>query len=242
MTLPATSIDDALDAALHRGGMTGFARPVGEALGKPPWSQQFFESCRRALDTLVSGSDGGVLQVCSCGQDDDRSSVAAAMSLSLCRTYGERVALLDLDFTAGGGQARLFGVDRVSGLGDWLENGGRLRLVPGGANRLLHLLPAGEHYRDPVWLYREVLRRRVIEAFLERFPWVVVDLPPLVAEPAAVPLVGLGNWHVLVGRYRHTLLADLQEVADLLGTTPGVTGFLLTGDRSKIPGWLRRLI
>jgi Mrp family chromosome partitioning ATPase len=216
---------------------------MGEVLGKPAWSQEFIESCRRSLQELISGSDGGVLQVCSCGPGEGRSSVAAAMALSICRTYGDHVALLDLNFGRGAELAEMFRMEPTPGLADWLEFGGRLRVITGGTNRLLHLVPAGENERDPAWLCRNIVRREVVETFLARFPWVVMDLPPLIGDPVAAQLTALGDWHVLVGRYRQTVIADLAEAADMLRTGGGgPTGFVLTGDRSRIPRWLRRLI
>lgn len=243
MTSPAASLDQALAAALNvdRGAIPGFVRPARETLGKPPFEQQFLESCRRSLQALIGGAkDRGILQVCSSRQDEGRSSVAAAMALALVRTYGERVAVLDLDFT-GDGLTRLFSVAGAPGLADWLEGGDRLRIVIGGSNRLLHLLPAGQYYRDPALLYSKVIRCEVVETFHRHFPWVVMDLPPLLVEPAATQLIPLGEWRVLVGRYRQTVLQDLGEAADLF-RHHGATGFVLAGDASRVPGWIRRLI
>jgi Mrp family chromosome partitioning ATPase len=235
-------LDEAIEAALNveRAVIPGFVRQAGDTLGKPSWDQRFFDSCRRSLLELVSGRDDlGVLQVCSPGQDEGRSNVAAAMALSLCRTYGERVALLDLDFT-NGALATLFGVEPTPGLADWLEQGERLRVVAGGTNRQLYFVPAGRGYRDPAWLYRDFIQKNVLEAFLRRFRWVVMDLPPLLADPAAGQLTPLGQCHVLVGRYRHTFMRDLEEAAEMVPDRRA--GFVLTGYRSRVPNWLRRLI
>jgi Mrp family chromosome partitioning ATPase len=244
VTLPA-SLDVAIEAALgvaSGGSIPGFVKPTGESLHRPLWEQHFFESCRRALQTLISGPDDrGVLQVCSAGPTDGRSAVAAAMAVSLGRTYGEPVALLDADFTRTGDVAQVFGVDPAPGLADWLEHSERLRVVAGGSNRQLYLLPAGRHYRDPAWLYRDIVQRQVVPTFLQHFRWVVMDLPPLMVEPAGAQLLSLGGWHVLVGRYRHTTMRDLEEAAELLRGSPA-TGFLLTGETSRVPAWLRRLI
>jgi Mrp family chromosome partitioning ATPase len=237
------SLDHALAAALNadRGAIPGFVRPAGEGLGKPDLQQPFMDRCRQSLHALISRQEGGgVLQVCSARQDEGRAGVAAAMAVSLVRTYGERVALLDLDFTTGR-LSRIFGVNPAPGMADWLEGAERLRMVAGGANRLLHLLPAGQHYRDPALLYSELLRREVVETFLRHFAWLVMDLPPLLVEPAAAQLSPLADWRVLVGRYQQSTLSDLEEAAAQF-QGHGVTGFLLTGDRSHVPGWIRRTI
>lgn len=244
VTLPA-SLDHALEAALGvaRGGsIPGFVKPTGESLRRPTWEPHFFEGCRRALQTLISGPDDrGVLQVCSAGPADGRSTVAAAMAVSLGRTYGEPVALLDADFTRTGDLAQVFGVEPAPGLADWLEHSERLRVVAGGSNRQLYLVPAGRHYRDPAWLYRDIVQRRVVQTFLQHFRWVVMDMPPLVVEPAGAQLLAVGTWHVLAGRYRHTTMRDLEEAAEMLRGSRAA-GFVLTGETSRVPGWLRRLI
>lgn len=240
---PAGSLDTALRAMLEtdRGAIPGFVRPSGEVLGKPELQQQFLDRCRTSLHSLISSQEvGGVLQICSAREDEGRSSVAAAMAVSLVRTYGERVALLDLDFGSAG-LTRVFGVNPAPGMADWLEGGERLRMIVGGSNRLLTLLPAGQHYRDPALLYSEVVRREVVETLLRHFTWVVMDLPPLLIEPAAAQLVPFADWRVLVGKYQQTILHDLEETAEQFGDH-GVTGFLLTGDSSRIPSWIRRVI
>ena len=240
---PAASLDEVIRTVLdgERGELPGYVRRTKDQLGKPPWDQAFFDGCRRSLHALLGGHDDtGVLQVCSPGRDEDRASVAAAMALWLCRTYGDRVALLDLDFT-GGELAGLFGADAAPGLAEWLEQGKRLRFLIGGSNRLLHLVPAGEPARDPAWLYRDVAQRQVVETFHRHFPWVVVNMPPLVDEPSAALLAPLAEWHMLVGRYRRTLVRDLEEVAGKL-QHGRATGFVITGYRSRVPAWIRRLI
>lgn len=241
----ATPLDQALREAINtdRGAMLGFVRSRRATLARPEFrfSQQFLDRCRRSLQVLISGPEvGGVLQVCSSLPDEWRSEAAAAIAIALVRTYGERVAMLDLDFGTGR-LSHLFGVSNGSGMADWLEGGERLRVVVGGTNRLLYLLPAGQHYGDSALLYSELVRRMVIEALLRNFTWVVVDLPPLLSEPSAAQILPFADYRVLVGRYRHTTLRDLEETAAQFGQQ-GVNGFLLTGDTSRVPSWIRRHI
>jgi Mrp family chromosome partitioning ATPase len=237
------SLDQALQAATdsERGVIPGFARATSETLGRPDLSQPFLDGCRQSLQSLVSGREvGGVLQVCSARSDELRAGVSAAMAISLARTYGERVALLDLDFGTGD-LTRIFNVTATPGMADWLEGGERLRVVAGGVNRLLHLLPVGQHYRDPALLHSELVRRQVVETLLRHFTWVVMDMPPLQTEPSAVQLLPFADYRVLVGRYRQTVMRELEETAEQFGKH-GLTGFLLTGDTSRVPRWIRRLI
>jgi len=238
-----TSFDQAIRAAVgaDQSAIPGFVRPGGATLARPELSQPFLDRCRRAMQVLISSPEaGGVLQVCSARPGEWRSEVAAAMATALVRTYGERVALLDLDFGTGR-LSELFGVASGDGTADWLEGGERLRVVLGGTNRLICMLPVGRYYGDSAVLYSELVRREVIEALLRTFTWVVIDLPPLLTEPSAAQLLSYADYRVLVGRYRHTTLQDLEETAEQFGQS-GINGFLLTGDTSRVPRWIHRQI
>jgi Mrp family chromosome partitioning ATPase len=239
------TLDQALDAALgvrEEIGPRGFVRRgPREALGRPEWDQGFFDSCRRSLHALVGGpNDRGVVQVLSPRRGDGRSTVAAAMAVSLGLTYGEGVALLDLDF-AKGELATLFRIAPAPGLADYLEDRQPLRAVAGGPVRQLCLIPAGRPQADPVALYRSLIERGILPALRKRFRWIVMDLPPLLAEPGAAWLGAFGEWHVLVGKYRKTTLPELEEMADMVDLGRGAA-FLLTGDTSRIPAFIRRMI
>jgi Mrp family chromosome partitioning ATPase len=240
------TLEAAIDAALWRPAGDGRPqRPIarrsrGEVLGKVQVTQRFFASCRRALHLMIQGPhDHGVLEVVSPRRGDGRSTVAAVMASCLHQGYGDPVGLLDLDFEKPD-LASLFGVDSNPGLADYLEGREAPRLVA-GPSRQLCLVPAGLAQGDHAALYRALVERELLAMMRKRFRWVVVDLPPLLEEPAAAWLSALANWHVLVGRYRSTTLADLEEVADMVGLDDRA-GFLLTGDTSRIPGFIRRLI
>lgn len=237
-------LDEAIDSMLRteRASIPGFVRHAREVLARPDWEQSFFARCRQVLYGLVGAGDGGVVQICSPGRGEGRSSVAAAFALLLCQTYTAGVALLDLDFSSeGGGQARMFGIEPWPGLADYLEQREPLRGVLGGPERQLCLVPAGRHYQDPSRLYRRVIADQVVECFRRRFQWVVMDMPPLLEDLTASRLTGRADWRVLLGRYRQTTLADLEEALSLLVEGPA-TAFLLTSDSSPVPGWIRRLL
>ena len=48
--------------------------------------------------------------------------------------------------------------------------------------------------------------------FREYFDWVVIDVPPILDNPEVTALAPLADWHVVVGRHRRTLLAELSKV------------------------------
>lgn len=244
--LDRQTLEDGIDAALGlesaEGPFRGYARRASrETLGKLRSDQRFQDTCRRALHLLIQGpNDRGVVGVLSPQRGDGRTTVAAAMALSLQHSYGDPVALLDLDFEKQD-LSTLFGVDPVPGLADYLEVRKPLRLVAGGPGRRLCVIPAGRAQGDRAALYRELVERDLLGSLESRFRWIVIDMPPLLVEPAAAWLAPLACWQVVVGRYRRTTLSDLQELADMVGIGDRA-GFLLTGDTSRIPAFVRRLI
>lgn len=240
------TLEDGIDAALGleavEGPFRGYARRASrETLGKLRCDQRFQESCRRALHQLIQGPhDQGVVGILSPQRGEGRSTVAAAMASSLQHSYGDPVALLDLDFEKQD-LSTLFGVDPVPGLADYLEDRKPLRLVAGGAGRRLCLIPAGRAEGERAALYRGLVERNLLGTLGARFRWIVIDLPPLLVEPAGAWLAPMARWQVVVGRYRRTTLSDLEELADMVGIGEKA-GFLLTGDTSRIPAAIRRLL
>jgi Mrp family chromosome partitioning ATPase len=240
-TVIVEALREALTSAVEPSSdLQGYRRRPLESLDQPSLEPEFVERCRLALAKMVALEDEGVIAVCSARRGEGRSSVAAALALSLARSRAHgRVLLLDLDF-GHARQAELLSVANKPGLADFLEGRERrLRLIAGGPNRQLWLLPAGEHLGDRVRLFHTLSSEATLSVLRERFQWIVVDLPPLVGHLEASPLARAVDWRVVVGRHRRTTLADLRECADLLGDERP-TGFLLTHDSNRIPGWIRR--
>jgi len=222
--------------------MPGFRRRPGEALNQQaPLDPEFINRCRIALGRLVASEDQGVIAVCSARRGEGRSSVAMAVAYALSQSRADgRVLLLDLDF-GHSVQAERLSVSPAPGLADFLEGRERLRLVAGGPHRQLWLAPAGTHLSDRVRLLHVLTSESMPEVFREKFQWVVLDLPPVLGHPETTALVRSADWHLVVGRHRSTTFADLREVAGTLGDEKPA-GFLLTGDTTRIPNWIRRLI
>jgi Mrp family chromosome partitioning ATPase len=242
-TLGAQSLREAVAAAvdIRVDQLQGFRRRPVESLDQPSLDAGFVERCRLALARLVALENEGVIAVSSARRGDGRSSVAAALALTLARSRADgRVLLLDLDF-GHAAQADLASVPPAPGLADFLEGRDRLRLIAGGPHRQLWLLPAGTNLADRLRLFHVLTSESMLEVFRERFQWIVLDLPPLLGHREATALVRSADWRVVVGRHRRTTLADLREVSEILGDEKP-TGFLLTGDSTRVPGWIRNLL
>jgi Mrp family chromosome partitioning ATPase len=238
------SLAEALTAAVEPAAdrqLQGFRRRPTESLSPPQLDPDFVERCRLAVAKLVAAEDEGTIAVSSCRRGEGRSSVAAAAALALSRSRADgRVLLLDLDF-GHAAQADLLSIAPSPGLAEFLEGRERLRLVAGGPNRQLWHIPAGTHLGDRLRLFHVVASEEMLPVFRQRFQWVVVDLPPVLGHPETTPLLRQADWQLIVGRHRRTTLADLREVAETVGDEKP-TGFLLTGDSTRIPRWIRRLL
>jgi Mrp family chromosome partitioning ATPase len=246
-TALTVSLGEALTAAVEPAAdkqLQGFRRRPTESLNPPALDPDFVERCRLAVAKLVAAEDEGLIAVSSARRGEGRSSVAAATALSLSRSRADgRVLLLDLDFGHAGhaSQADLLSIAPSPGLADFLEGRERLRLVAGGPNRQLWHIPAGTHLGDRLRLFHVLASEAMLPVFRLKFQWVVVDLPPVLGHPETTPLLRQADWQLMVGRHRRTTLADLREVAETVGDEKP-TGFLLTGDSTRIPRWIRRLL
>ena len=240
----AATLLDALTGAIDPSAskqLQGFRRRPTESLSLPPLDHEFVERCRLALAKLVALEDEGTIAVCSARRGEGRSTVAAAIALALSKSRADgRVLLLDLDFGRAR-QAELLSVAPSPGLADYLEGRERLRLVAGGPNRQLWHVPAGTPLGDRLRLFHQLSSDEMLRVFRQRFQWVVIDLPPVLGHPETTPLLHQVDWHLVVGRHRRTTLADLREVAEILGEDRP-SGFLLTSDSTRIPRWIRRLL
>lgn len=233
----------ALTAAFERPETS--SRPLrehgDEALELPSFGHAFLDRCRMPLGRLVGLADEGVIAICSARRGEGRTSIAAALAILLARGHtGGRVLLLDLDF-ANASQANMHSVAPSPGLADYMEGRERLRVVAGGPDSRLCLITAGTHLGDPASLFHTLAAESLLGAFRQRFEWLVIDLPPLLGNPEAAALAAQADWPVLVGRHRWTTVADVRAARELLGAEK-TASFLMTGDRTRVPGWIRRLL
>jgi len=238
--LQADPRDAVRDATAVPDLLPGFARHPRESLSTLPFDRRLIDLCGRAFARLVpTPAVGGLIAVVGPGRGEGRSTVAAALATSIVRDTDVSVLLLDLDFERPR-QTDLFRVASSPGLGEFLEGASKLRLVAGSAARRLWLGAAGSSSREPSRLSHDLLGSGLLAALQERFAWIVADLPPI-SEPAAQTIARVADYQLFVGRHRQTTLAGLERSLELAGGDRPA-GFLLTGDQSRIPAWIKRLL
>jgi Mrp family chromosome partitioning ATPase len=227
----ATSLPDQLP---------GYARHPRESLSRPTLDRHLIDICARAFARLVSTpAQGGVIAVTSPNREEGRSTVAAALAIGIARDTDRDTLLLDLDFERPQ-QADLFRVAASPGLADFVEGKAKLRLIAGSSGRRLWLGPAGRSNSEPTRLCHDLIETGLMAQLRDRFGWIVLDLPPL-PEPAAQVSAGLADFYLFLGRHRSTTHSALKRMLSLAGGDRPA-GFLLTGDQSRIPSWIKRLL
>jgi Mrp family chromosome partitioning ATPase len=222
--------------------LAGYVFQPKEFLAQPPLDRSFVDHCRAAfanLSRLVG--HGGVVAVVSPHRHEGRSAVAAGLGLALAHDLESRVLIVDLDISEPG-QGALFEVPDSPGLTDYLEGDSSLRLVGGGTDRRLWLLPSGTASRDHSARLAHILAGGAFfSGCRETFAWTVVDLPPLLESPEAAHLCGMADVCLLVGRYHHTSINALSRAAALI-PRQRPTGFLLAANASRVPRWIDRML
>lgn len=81
----------------------------------------------------------------------------------------------------------------------------------------------------------------VLDGCRARFPWTVVDLPPILDIPDVARLTAQADGFVVVGRYRTTRVDALARVRRLLPAAAPI-GFVMTACSSAVPSWIDRLL
>jgi Mrp family chromosome partitioning ATPase len=230
------------EGMVGRRGLPGYVYKPKESLAQPPMDRTFVEHCRVAFSNLSRlAGHGGVVAVVSPHRREGRSAVAAGLGLALAHDLESLSLIVDLDISQPG-QGVLFDVPDTPGLTDYLEGDSPLRLVGGGTNRRLWLLTAGTAVADHAARLAHVLGGGAFfSGCRETFAWTIVDLPPLLDSTEAAYLCGLADVCLLVGRYRHTSIYALTRASALI-PAQRPTGFLMSANSSRVPGWINRLL
>jgi len=146
-----------------------------------------YRAVRTALYFSTRGQGRTLIQVTSPNQGDGKSTLAANLAVSIAQS-GKNVLLVDADLRRPH-VGRLFGVTNPVGfaavLGGLAEPNEAIcpTLVPG-----LSILPAGTTPPNPSELLTGPRLREVLEWLRERYDYVIVDTPPLLAvtDPGVV--------------------------------------------------------
>lgn len=215
-----TSAVDAVEPALQ---------PELLAAGRMIWLQM---AARTETDQPFS------IAVTSAIGGEGRSTIARATAVAIASDLDGRVLLVDCDSrprTEGNGAA-----PPAPGFSEYLLGRRPLEEVVRESSNLC-LVPAGA---SPAGFLR-LMKPGAAEAFIgrlkERYPYVVLDIPPLTARAETHALIKAVDGVVLVVRAGVTPLATVREAVDTIGHAK-LLGTILNGATSSLPRWLQRFL
>jgi capsular exopolysaccharide synthesis family protein len=180
------------------------------------WSEQVFCEAFRAIRAMVlqrgDPSAPRTLLVTSAQPEEGKSFVAVNLAVALAET-GRPVLLVDADFQR---PACHYAFDLElpdAGLSTLLHRGGKPEtvIIPSGIPNLA-FLPTGPRPADPAALLSMERMTALLDAVSERYHWVIVDSPPVLAASDAAVLASLVDRVLLVVR-AHTTPIEAGQLA-----------------------------
>jgi Mrp family chromosome partitioning ATPase len=172
------------------------------------------------------------LLVSGCRSGDGASTIAAALALDLSQRLAMRTILVD-------------GHLRHPALRSLLARSAALPADLASATSLSSQRTAWPRLelisRAPVDLSKPVLDD--LGGLLRRFPIAVIDLGVIRLEPRMLALARPADPVLIVTRYQHTDRQELLTTAGVLrATNHTVSGVILNGYKSPVPGFIRRYL
>jgi Mrp family chromosome partitioning ATPase len=184
------------------------------------------------LAALGSGENPVRLLVSGCRPGDGASTIAAALALDLSQRLAMRTVLVEghprhpaLRSLLARSTPQPADLGSATMLGSQRTGWPRLELIA----------------RAPVDLSKPVLDD--LNGLLRRFPIAVIDLGVIRLEPRMLALARPADPILIVTRYEHTHRQELLTTAGVLrGTNHSVSGVILNGYKSPVPGLIRRYL
>jgi capsular exopolysaccharide synthesis family protein len=191
VTAPTKSSSSPVEAArvatplpVDVGGVAGPGS--GKLVSVETWSPAFSEY-RRLAATLVQADTHGealTLMVTSSVPGEGKTLTAANLALTMSRSFGRRVLLVDADMRRPFLHT-LFGMPNRSGFDACLKAGRFLPDMAIDIDHRLTLLTAGKPDADPVGFLSGPTLQNFVGDVAERFECVIFDTPPAVLLPDA---------------------------------------------------------
>ncbi len=150
--------------------------------------EESIDALRTRLTLAEDTKDARVFAVTSAANNEGKTSVAAQLAVSMARSSGELVLLIDGDMRSPDVHG-LFEVPREPGLVEVLKG----TSDPDSAivtswSKCLHLLPAGTLTSSPHRLLSNGAMEALLERLVGKYRYVIIDTPPVLAASEALVL------------------------------------------------------
>jgi len=156
------------------------------------------------------------LIVTSASPGDGKSHVAVNLALTLARSYGRQVLLIDADLRRPV-LNRMVGAPNHRGLTEALEAEADERLATVPIEEGLTLLPAGRPATNHLAGLASERMKRIVDEAAARFDWVIVDTPPVGILADGRLVADMVDGVLLVVRAGETPFPDLEAAVDVIG-------------------------
>ena len=152
-----------------------------------------FRALATRLDNLRANAELKSIQITSATKDDGKTLTSGNLAVTMATRSSAKVLLIEGDLHKPA-LAKLFGIDRSSGISDWWNepNSDIQRFVRHLQDTSLWLLTAGDVYEQPSDILRSPRFAKALAALRQQFDWVVVDSTPF------QPMVDANLWSRLV--------------------------------------------
>lgn len=148
--------------------------------------------------------------------EEGKSLIAANLALTLARRRLQKVLLLDGDLRRPTLDQQ-FGLNRPSGLGEWLQAEAPLAApIYYLEETRLWILPAGSVPTNPLELMQSRRLSELFDTLKVLFDWIVIDSPPIVGLADSSVWARLADGVLLVTREGKTEKQSLQKGLEML--------------------------
>jgi capsular exopolysaccharide synthesis family protein len=146
---------------------------------------------------------------------EGKTVTACNLALTLSKSYGRRVLLIDADLRRPQIHT-MFGIPNTVGLGDALTASEDTKLAVQQITPHLSVITAGTATSDPMTGLISERLRQVIAQASNRFDWVIIDTPPVLIVPDARVLVSIVDAVLLVVRAGSTPFRTVLRAVELI--------------------------
>lgn len=195
----------------------------------------------RGMYTRAKVRNTAVLAVCSAIAGEGKTTVSLGLAFTFAQDFPDRRVLVveaDVDRPI---LATRFSLDPSPGLVDCLQDEKPIQTAYRSTGlENLHLLPAGRVNESSGRVLRSSRMASAIDAMCQTHDMVILDVPAILANSDALPLIELAEGVIFVVRAGATPMPRVRRAIAQVGQER-LRGVVLNGVTSAAPGWLRRL-
>ncbi len=197
-------------------------------------SRQLFEESVDGLRTTLvladSMHDNRVLAIASAVSSEGKTSVATHLAMSLARTTGKPILLMDGDMRAPDIH-RMFDLPLNPGLADVLTGEANLdeALLDSGFPQL-DILPAGLLTTNPHRLLHNGEFRSLLDSLRHKYTYIIIDTPPVLGASESLVLAKHADATVVCAMRDRTRMSHIQQAHTRLASAGASTiGVVMSG-------------